>query len=261
MENASPEGGQFASQWNTVPSSNGYIPMGHNDQLQPGQLDATGTTEDPFMPRTDVATYGLAGENYFPHASSSNYDRQASYPVEGCGFTDITMDCGRAHQKRKSPGIPVVRERGSSSRYYCGGTSSDGPAFSEFRQERLSMDAQHMAWDHLAANNPGYRGSSLSVRGESSLRNVRSRPGIDLEPNSHLPDNPSLRSLTMSQPIEHSSLADVPGPSSNALTTEWSHVNISPAHGRILRPGLIPVMHFFIDIVSLFCSSKRIFSW
>ncbi|OWM69731.1 hypothetical protein CDL15_Pgr025580 [Punica granatum] len=239
VENVSSEGLQFTSHWNSAPRSNGYIPIGQNDQLQPCQPDAPGPSQDPFIPRSNVATFGPVPENYFPHASSSNYDRQTPYAVEGGGFTDIAMDSGRAHQKRKSPGIPAVCERGNTSRYYSGGTSSDVPAFSEYRQDMSSVDAQHLPWDHIAAGNPGYRSNSHSVRSECSLRNVRSRSGIDLESNSlrsHLPDNPPLNSFAASHPIEHSSLVDIPGPSSNALTTEWSHANLSPAHGRILLP-------------------------
>ncbi|KAK4761950.1 hypothetical protein SAY87_029834 [Trapa incisa] len=241
LENASPDGGQFAPHWNTAPSSNRYIPTGNNDQLQPCQPqlqsfqpDAPHLNQNPFMPQPNMAAFGSVPENYFPCTSSSNYDRLISYPAEGGGFTDITMGSGRAHQKRKSPAIPAVDERGSTSRYYCSGDSSDNPAFSEYRQDRLTVDAPHMAWIHLATSSPDYGGSSLSDRGEGSLRNVRSRPGINFEVISQSPDNPSLRSFIVRQPIEHSSLVDIPGPSANALTTEWSHVNISSTHGRIL---------------------------
>ncbi|KAK4757691.1 hypothetical protein SAY87_018992 [Trapa incisa] len=234
LENVSPDGDQFATHWNTAPRSNRYFPTGHDDQLQPCQPQLqpcqpdAHITQDPFMPQPNVAPFGSVPEIYFPCASSS------SYPAQGGGFTDITMGSGRTHQKRKSPAIPAVHERGSTSRYYCSGTSSDNLAFSEYRQDRLAVDAPHMAWNHLAANGPGYGGSGLSVRGECSLRNVRSRPGINFEANPQLPDNPSLRSFSVGQPIDHSSLVDIPGPSANALTTEWSHVNISSPHGRIL---------------------------
>ncbi|KAK4766306.1 hypothetical protein SAY87_007948 [Trapa incisa] len=234
MEDSSP-GVQFSSQWNLDTRSNGSISTDHFGQLQQCQPDGPFPPQDPFMPPRNAGAFGSVVENYFPNASSSTFEGQTPYADEDCGFMDITTESGISHHKRKCSGSSVF-ERGSSSRYNCSGTSSDIPATLEVRQDMLTMETQHVAWDHFAANHSGHGYNSLSLRGDGFLRNVRRRAGIDLETNSlqsHLPDTP-LGSFTVVQPMEHSSFLDIPGPSSNALTTEWNHIDITPAHGRIL---------------------------
>ncbi|KAK4750087.1 hypothetical protein SAY87_027536 [Trapa incisa] len=214
--------------------------MNHFCQLQLCQPEAPFSPQDPFIPPRNAAAFGSVTENYFPNSSSSAFKGHIPYVVEGCGFTDITTESGRAHHKRKSHGTPSVFERGSSSRYNCGGTSSDIPATLEVRQDILTMEAQHMGWDHFAVNHSDDGDNNLPLRGEGFLRNVRSRSRIDLETNSlqgHFPDT-RLGSFTVGQPMEHSCSLDIPGQSSNALSTEWNSINISPAHGRILLPEL-----------------------
>lgn len=228
IEDTFPEGVQFASSWSLAPISDGYAPICHNDQLLQAHPNEPGPYQDPFVPQANVGTFYSVPENYFLHASSSNYNRPMN----------ITRDSGRAHQKRKNPEIPAVCGGANTSRYCCDRTSSDIPAFSEFRQDMLTVDAQNMAWHHLPDSNPGHRDSSLSARSKSSLRNVRSRRAIDFEHNvlqNHSLDNPALGIFTKSQPMAHPSLVEITGPSSSVLMAESRHVGI--AHGRIPLPG------------------------
>ncbi|OMO73531.1 Zinc finger, RING-type [Corchorus olitorius] len=230
------DGVHFSSHWNPVPRSSGYATSSHNVEAPQYQPDASGPSHDLFLHPSVPGAFGPAPENYVHHASSSNYDRQSFHGIEG-GLVDLTMGGGRGPHKRKSPGVPSVCERGGSSRYVSAGSSSDLPISSEFWQEKPNIDPQHMHWDHVAMP-PSYRGNGLSIRGEGSMRNVRSRPALDLEPNlvrTHLSSNPSYTSYSTSHPVEHSTSVDLSIQSSNALSREWEwgQLRVSPGHGRI----------------------------
>ncbi|XWS55798.1 hypothetical protein CRYUN_Cryun09bG0031700 [Craigia yunnanensis] len=236
VENMSVEAVHFSSHWNPVPRSSGYATSSHNVEAPHYQPDTSGPSHDLLLHPSPPGTFGAAPENYMHHASSSNYDRQTFHGIEG-GFVDLTMGGGREPHKRKSPGVPLVCERGGSSRYVGAGSSSDLPLSSDFWQEKPNIDPQHMHWDHVAMP-PSYRGNGLSIRGEGSTRNVRSRPALDLESNldrSHLSSNLSHTSYSTSHQFDHSSSVDLSGQSSNALSREWEwgHVRMSPSHGRI----------------------------
>ncbi|KAI9086303.1 hypothetical protein K1719_031757 [Acacia pycnantha] len=200
LENMSIDGSPLAAPWNNATMSNGYASsISENYSCQP----------------------------------SSNYDRQAFHVADG-GFFDFTMGSGRGPQKRKSPGIPSVCERGSSSRYFGAGSSTDLPISSDIRQEKPSLDSQYLPWDHTMT--PPFRGSGLSIRGDGSLRNVRSRSALDLESNlarTHLSDN-HLHNLPFGPSTDHSSAVGLSGHSSSTMTRDWSQMNMSPAHGSVL---------------------------
>ncbi|KAK8553783.1 hypothetical protein V6N12_030766 [Hibiscus sabdariffa] len=174
------------------------------------------------------------GSNRYASAGSSS-DRQTFHGIEG-GFVDLTMGSGRGPHKRKSPGVPSVCEKGGSSRYANAGSSSDIPVPSDFWQEKPNIDPQHMLWDHVAMP-PSCRGNGLSISGDGSIRNVRSRPALDLESNlvrTHLSSNTSHTSYPTNQSVEHSNSVDISCQSSNAVSREWGHLRMSPTHGRIL---------------------------
>ncbi|XVF07935.1 hypothetical protein REPUB_Repub06bG0182100 [Reevesia pubescens] len=238
VENMSVDPVHFSSHWNPVPMSSAYATSAssHNVEAPHYQPDTSGPSPDLFLHPSPPGVFAAAPENYMHHASSSSYDRQAFHGIEG-GFVDLTMSGGRGPHKRKSPGVPSVCERGGSSRYVGAGSSSDLPLSSDFWQEKPNIDPQHMHTDHVAMP-PGYRGNGLSIRGEGSMRNVRSRPALDLESNlvrTPLSSNPSHTSYPTSHPVEHSSSVDLSGQSSNALSREWEwgHLRMSPRHGRI----------------------------
>ncbi|XP_022745202.1 probable E3 ubiquitin-protein ligase ZFP1 [Durio zibethinus] len=236
VENMSVDAVHFSSHQNPVPMSSGYATSSHNVEGPHYQPDTSGPSHDLFLHSSAPGAFGASPEDYMPHASSSNYDTQTSHGIEG-GFVDLTMGGGRGPHKRKSPGIPSVCERGGSSRYVGAGSSSDLPLSSDFWQEKPNIDPQHMHWDHFAMP-PSYRGNGLSIRGDGSMRNVRSRPALDLESNlvrSHLSSNPSHTSYSTSHQVDHSSSVDLSGQSSNAFSREleWGHLRMSPTYERI----------------------------
>ena len=238
VENMSIDNIYFPSHWNANTRSNGYASSGPNIEVPPPhQLDTSGTsTTDHFMHSSSAGPFFAVSENFVHQPSSSNYDRQA-FHVDS-GFIDLTMGSGRAHHKRKSPGIPSVYERGSSSGYFNAGSSSDLPIPPESWPEKPNMDPQYMPWDH-AAMAPTFRGAGLSMKGESSVRNVRSRSSLDLESNlcrTHLSSSHSHNSYPTVPPVSHSSLADL-SQVSTSLTRDWSLMNVTSANGRVLLPG------------------------
>ncbi|KAK7337049.1 hypothetical protein VNO77_17607 [Canavalia gladiata] len=233
-ENMSVDSISFPSHWNSSTRSNGYASSSLNIDVPPHQSDAPGTSNDHFMHSSSAGAFFAVSENYVHQPSSSNYDRQ-TFHVDG-GFIDLTMGNGRGPHKRKSPGIPSVFERGSTSRYFNAGSSTDLPISSELRQEKPIIDSQYMPWDHFTMN-PTFRGTGLSIKGESSLRNVRSRSAVDLESNlarTHLATNHSHNSYSTAPPVDHSTMVDLSGQTSATLTRDWSQMNISPANGRVL---------------------------
>ncbi|CAJ1894125.1 unnamed protein product [Sphenostylis stenocarpa] len=233
-DNMSIDGISFPSHWNSSTRSNGYASSGHNIDVPPHQSDASGTSNDHFVHSSSAGAFFTVSENYVHQPSSSNYDRQ-TFHVDG-GFVDLTMGSGQGPHKRKSPGIPPVYERGSTSRYFNAGSSTDLPISSELWQEKPSNDSQYMPWDHFTMTST-FRGTGLSIKGESFLRNVRSRTALDLDSNltrSHLSTNHSHDSYPTLPPVDHSSLVDISGQTSATMTRDWSQMNISPTNGRVL---------------------------
>jgi len=227
----------FPSHWNSSSRSNGYASSSHNIVVPPHQSDASGTSNDHFVHSSSAGPFFTVSENYLHQPSSSNYDRQ-TFHVDA-GFIDLTMGSGQGHHKRKSPGIPSVYEGGSTSRYFNAGSSTDLPISSELWQEKPNIDSQYMPWDHFTMT-PTFRGTGLSIKGEGSLRNVRSRSTLDLDSNlsrTHLSSNHSHNSYPTVPPVDHSSMADLSGQTSGTLTRDWSQMNMSPANGRVLLSG------------------------
>lgn len=230
------DGMTFAPHWNTAPSSSGY-PSNRAVEGPHYQPDASGTLHDPFLHQSAAGPFYTAPENFVHPAAPSNYDRQAFHGVEG-GFIDLNMGNGRGPHKRKSPGVPSVCERGSSSsRYYGAGSSSEVPLPYE-QQEKPNMDSQYMPWDHVAMT-PNYRSSNLSIRGEGSTRNVRSRQAHDMESNlarTYLSSSGSHTSYPAPH-LDHANSVDLSVQTSSTLARDWGHSRVAPAHGRIQLPG------------------------
>ncbi|KAL1060052.1 hypothetical protein V6Z11_1Z130100 [Gossypium hirsutum] len=226
VENMPVDAVHFSSHWNSMPRSSGFATSSHNVEAPRYQPDTSGPSHDLFLHSSAPRTFGSAPENYMHHASSSNYDRQTFQGIDG-GLVDLPMSSGRGPHKRKAREFPSVCERGGSSR----------------SAEKPNVDPQHMYWDHISMP-PSCRGNGLSIRGECSMRNVRSRPALDLESNlvrTHLSSNTSY--LT-SHPVEHSSSVNITGQSSNAMSRDWSHLRMSPSHGRIPAAGYLNIFVF-----------------
>ncbi|KAL2323273.1 hypothetical protein Fmac_027652 [Flemingia macrophylla] len=233
LENMSVDSISFPSHWNTTaPRSNGYASTSLNIEAPPHQTDALGTSHDQF-PHSSTGIFYAVSENYVHQPSNSNYDRQAFSVADG-GFIDLTMENGRGPHKRKSPGIPSVCERGSTSRHYNAGNAADHPTSSELRPEKPNMDSLFMPWDHVNMT-PTTRGRGLSIRGEGSLRNVRSRSALDLESNlarTHLSSAHSHNSYSAGPSIDHSGMVDPSIQTSGSLARDWTQM-MCPAHGRV----------------------------
>ncbi|OIV92156.1 hypothetical protein TanjilG_18728 [Lupinus angustifolius] len=249
VESMSSDSVSFPSHWNSTTSSNGYALSTPNIEVPPHQSDASGTSNNHFMHSSSAGAFFAVSENY-EHQPSSGYDGQ-SFHCNG-GFIDLTVGSGRGTHKRKSPGISPVFERGSTSRYFNAGSSTDHHISSELRPEKPNIDSQYMPWDHLTMT-PTFRGGGLSIRGESSLRNVRSRSALDLESNlarTHLSSNHLHNSYSADLPVEHSSMVDLSGQTSSALARDWRQMSISPAHGRVILPDTsafsLEASHFLI---------------
>ncbi|PWA68041.1 Zinc finger, RING/FYVE/PHD-type [Artemisia annua] len=96
-------------------------------------------------------------------------------------------------------------------------------------QETPNTNFLHAPWENHTTNND-HRGNGLSIGGESSLRNVRSRSVFDLETNTertYLPNNLARDFYTTSRPMDVSPSVDPMGHSSNCLTREWNPTRMS----------------------------------
>ncbi|XP_059667653.1 probable E3 ubiquitin-protein ligase ZFP1 [Cornus florida] len=240
VENMSIDGVHFAPHWNPAPRSNDYPSSSHSVEVPLYQPDASALSRDPFLHPSTAGSFCTVPENYVHHASSSNYGGQTFHGVEG-GFVDLAMGNGRGPYKRKSPGVPTVCERGSTSRSYNAGSSSDLSLSSDIWQEKPNPDFHHTRWD-CPSIGPGYRGNGLSIAGEGTARNVRSRGAIDLETNlarTHLSSNPPHHPCS-SRSTDHASSVVLLGQNSNASTHEWDHIHMPPAaHGRTVSDHFI----------------------
>ncbi|XP_028793080.1 probable E3 ubiquitin-protein ligase RHG1A isoform X2 [Neltuma alba] len=172
LENMPIDGSSLAASWNNAAMSNGYASSSINIELPPRQSDASRSSHDHYLRSSNPGAFFAVSENY-AHQPSSNCDRQAFHVADG-DFFDFTMGSGRGPHKRKSPGIPSVCERGSTSRYFSAGSSTDLPISSEIRQEKPSLDSQFLPWDHVTMT-PPFRGSGLSIRESSGYNHEPSR--------------------------------------------------------------------------------------
>ncbi|KVH90473.1 uncharacterized RING finger protein P4H10.07 [Cynara cardunculus var. scolymus] len=224
-DNMSIDGAQYTSHCNQAPMSSGYSSLAHNLQVPNYQQDVAGPS-DLSMHTSSAGGFYIAPEDYRNQASSSNYNGN---PFNEEDLFDIRVGNGRGQYKRKSPGVPDGCERDGANGYNDAGSSSDVAMLTEPWQEPPSTNFLRTPWDYHTTN-PDHRGNSLSIGGESSLRNVRSRAAFDLETNSartHLANNLSREYHTTSRPMDISPSVDLLGQSSNGLTREWNPTRMS----------------------------------
>lgn len=232
VENMAIDGVHYPSPWNPGTRSNGYSSSSHNVEAPHYRPDVPGPSHDTFLHPSAAGGFCITTENFAHHASSSSYERPTFHGIEG-GFVDHSMASGRGPYKRKSPGIPAVCERGNTSRYFCGGSSSDISISPDSRQDKPNTDCQHPFWDPSMALS--YRANALSIGGgEGSMRNVRSRSALDLDSNlarPHFANNPLHHPYTSSLSINPPNSADISSSSSAALAREWNQVHVPHVHG------------------------------
>lgn len=243
FENNTAEGGHFAAQWNSAPRSTGYPSSTHSVEIPHYQPQIPGPSRDPFLHPSAVGSSNMIPENYTHHASSSNLSGQNFHGVDG-GFFDLTVGNNRGPYKRKSPSIPAVCERGNTSRYYDRGSSSEQGMPLDTWLEKQHSESHHLPWDFA----PSYRGNGISIGSEGTVRNVRSRPTVDLESNlarTHFSSNPSNHSFA-NQPPDHAGTTDMLGQAPNAPPGEWNHSFPSSASsGRSIASDANASANFF----------------
>ncbi|XP_021730609.1 probable E3 ubiquitin-protein ligase ZFP1 [Chenopodium quinoa] len=239
MENGPVDRVHYVSPWNPATRLSGYSSSSQMVNAPHYQPDSSDPSRDSMHPSAGGNAF-MVPENHVHHASSSNYG------VEN-NFFDLSMSNGRGPYKRKSPGIPSMTERGSSSRYYCAGSSSDVSSSSDLRQEKSTVDAQHNHWESLAVP-ASYRTNQLSIGNETSMRNVRSRSTLDLESDvyrTHLPTNYPHHPSSSRLPIDHPGIVDS-NPNPSVPLPEWTPIHVSGApHGRTISNLSHESNHFF----------------
>ncbi|XP_051132298.1 probable E3 ubiquitin-protein ligase ZFP1 [Andrographis paniculata] len=235
VDNMPVQGVHFPSQWPPAPRSSGYPSANFNGELPQYQPMAPGPSHDPFMHQSAPGNIHMFQNNYMHRPPSSNISGQTIPGADG-GFYNQTMAGGRGSYKRKSPGIPPICERGSTSRYYDVGSSSDVRLPADPWQEKPNNESYHPYWEYQ----PSYGVNGLSIGGEGTVRNVRSRAAVDRETNvarAHLSSNslhhPSSRSSDQCNSVEFWSQ------STNA-PREWNSNIISPATSNGAASGSDP---------------------
>lgn len=212
----------------------GYSSSNPNMEIPHCQPQVQGSLHDPFL-HSGTGGFHMIHENYPHQASSSAHGGQTYHGVDG-GLVDLTMGSGRGPYKRKSPGVPGGGESSSTSRYFDAGSSSDLPCDSW--QEKQNPDSHYTTW----GLHPSYRGNSLSIGGEGSQRNVRSRAAFDMQNNvgrAHMTSTPPHHSNSSRTSTDYCSSVNYLAPSSNSSAREWNHAVMPPAtaHGRNYAPA------------------------
>ncbi|GAB4856720.1 hypothetical protein Ancab_014635 [Ancistrocladus abbreviatus] len=225
----------YVCHWNPAARLNGHS-SSSNVTGPHNQSNASGP-RDSLHP-LPTGNIFMVPENNVQHASSSNY-------VVENNFFDLAMSSGRGPYKRKSPGIPSITEGGSTSGYYCAGSSSDVSSSSELQREMLNVDAQHSHWESMTLT-PTYRVNHLSTGGESSLRNVRSRPTFDSESDifrTHQSGNYLHHTNSARQPLDHSNSGVHPSQTLTVPLPEWNRPVPTAPHARTITPDASGVNH------------------
>ncbi|GMH23117.1 hypothetical protein Nepgr_024960 [Nepenthes gracilis] len=207
------DGVQCVSHWNPAArllghSSSSRVLVPHN------QSDPSGP-RDSFHP--------LATRNAFTVPEDHVHRVSSNYVVE-----NNLLDLRRGPYKRKSPGVPAIREWVGVSGYYSSGSSSDASSSSALQQERQNLDARHTRWDHVSLN-PAYRANQLSSLAECSMRNVRHRPAFELEAD-------TFGTYVSGNYPHHSNSVDYASHNLTVSLPEWNHAVMPTAHGRTFVP-------------------------
>ncbi|XP_059666093.1 probable E3 ubiquitin-protein ligase ZFP1 isoform X2 [Cornus florida] len=220
-----------ASRGNSDSRANESSSSSFSREVPQFQPTFSGPVYDSFPLSPAAGNLYRAPENNAGHAHSSYNNRHPIHGFEG-SLLDPVTGTGRRALKRKSPGISMAFEGGSTSRFYDVGSSSGS---SELLQEIPTLDHQRILPGPIGL--PQYRGTSLSIAGEESLRNVRSRTRLDLEANhvrSHVSSYSSHHYHSTTQLTNISGMADLTNINPDERTHEWNFIPVShAAHGRI----------------------------
>ncbi|XP_048631649.1 E3 ubiquitin-protein ligase MBR2-like isoform X1 [Brassica napus] len=218
-ENLLSEGVPVSSHWNSSIGPSAYTAPVHGVERPHYNPGTSGPSHVPFM-SSAVATFSAPHETYVTSASSSNCN---SHTWSNDSYSDLPMENMRGSLKRKAPYDSSIYEMGSSSQYHGDIASSDMHFPSELHMGKSithDHDPHYMPW----LMDPTHRSNNLSIRGESSSRNVRSRPILNLETgfNTH----PTHHN------VEHPTSGQFPGQASNR-DKDWNYPRLSPVPGDI----------------------------
>ncbi|KAL8036179.1 hypothetical protein ABFS82_12G140000 [Erythranthe guttata] len=235
VENMTNHSGPFPSPLYPATGSNGYSSAMLNAELPHHQPQAPGPSHNHFPHQPPARNFHMVPDKYFHHPSSSSLSGQRVPGVDGSSYNQ-TMSSGRGMYKRKSPSMPQLCDGGYTSRYYDVGSSSNPHLGADRSQEKQIKEFYHTPREEYP---PRYRVDNLSIGGEGMPRNVRSRTGVELEPNiprTHRPSN-SFHRCFSSGSSDPSNSVDFWGQSSNVPTMEWNRHLVPPAsHGLACPP-------------------------
>ncbi|KAK4392171.1 E3 ubiquitin-protein ligase MBR1 [Sesamum angolense] len=102
-------------------------------------------SHDPFPHQPPGGNFYMVPDAYSHHPSSSSLSGQT---VPGVDFYNQTMGSGRGPYKRKSPGSTLPYDRGTTSRYYDVGSSSNQYLPADGLQEKRSTESHHIPWEY-----------------------------------------------------------------------------------------------------------------
>lgn len=232
-----PENGPFVGQMNHM--SRGGVRSGSHRNLegrgnvsmevQPFVPNFSGSPVDPYLHSSISENRSLVPVAPVGQVHCTNYNVPSIRDVEAGLSNCTTGNVGPL--KRKRSDISGSCERGNSSSFYAGSSSSS----SQMPREKPAVDCQSV---------PPYRGS-LTIGGEDSPRNVRRRYRLDLEPSmtrTHVPSHSTHFYQSMAHPPNYS--APVPHANLDANGGQWnsapryaasSHRRISPSDISGLR--------------------------
>ncbi|KAF2295855.1 hypothetical protein GH714_034589 [Hevea brasiliensis] len=142
------------------------------------------------------------------------------------GMRDGSVGTRSGPFKRKSASISISCERGSTSKSYGAGSSSNS-----FQLQLEKPSSEYRNYSSVSIGLP-HRDGSLSIGPEDASRNVRSRSRIDLEPNPRR----TYSSIYSSQPYcstshlqDYHGLAEVANINTDATAYEQNHIGFPPA--------------------------------
>ncbi|PSR98903.1 E3 ubiquitin-protein ligase RHG1A [Actinidia chinensis var. chinensis] len=238
--NVSRGGAHSASRWNSESRANEY-PSSSFGMEAPHFQPAFSGPSYAFFPQSSAAgNLHMTPENNVGHAHANHYVR-CNIRENEHGLPDSVPGSGRGPFKRKSPGISVACERGSTSRFYGAGSSSSS---SELLQQKPNSIHQNIPFSH--AGLPHYGSGSLHIASEHSSRNVRSRSSLDLELNpmqTHLSSYSSLQYQSTTHTANYHGSVDLTNMNADG-TRQWNFNTPPPAaHGRVQTSGTNGLSH------------------
>lgn len=216
-------------QWNLEVRENEYASSSFSREVQNFPPDFPVHSYNPYSHSAAAGNLFMHPESNARNMHSSYYNRQNIHDVEG-GIPDPSIGTGRGSSKRKSPAGPAFYgpfEGGSTSRSYDLGSSSSS---SQMLPEKPNSDYQSISLGPIGL--PQHRGSGLSIAGEDSSRNVRSRSTLDVEPNTtrpHLSSYPSHLYHSTTLPTNPSVTVNLGSLNAGSTSQERNHRPFSAA--------------------------------